>query len=100
MLEILRDRDVEFDVVEYLKTPLSRAELQRIVDAIPDEPGALVRTDKRFGELGLDAADYTTRDAVVELLLAHPELMERPVVFHGDEARICRPSEIVLELLD
>lgn len=99
MLEILRDRGVEFDVVEYLKHPLSRAELERIVDAIPDEPGALVRKDKRFGELGLDAADYTTKDAVVALLLEHPVLMERPVVFRGDEARICRPSEIVLELV-
>jgi arsenate reductase len=99
-VQILTDQGVDLDVVEYLKHPLSRAELERIVDAIPDEPGALVRKDKRFGELGLDAADYTTKDAVVELLLAHPELMERPVVFRGDEARICRPSLIVLELVD
>ena len=100
MLEILRDRDVEFDVVEYLKHPLSRADLGRIVDAIPDDPGALVRRDKRFKELGLDAADYATKTDVVALLLEHPVLMERPVVFRGDEARICRPSEIVLELVD
>ena len=100
MLEILRDRDVEFDVVEYLKHPLSRADLERIVDAIPDDPGALVRRDKRFAELELDPARLTTKDAVVSLLLEHPVLMERPVVFRGDEARICRPSEIVLELVD
>ena len=100
MLEILRDRGVEFDVVEYLKHPLSRADLERIVDAIPDDPSALVRKDKRFKELGLDAADHTAKADVVALLLEHPELMERPVVFRGDEARICRPSEIVLELVD
>jgi arsenate reductase len=57
-----------------------------------------VRKDKRFKELGLDAAGYTTRAAVVDLLLEHPELMERPVVFRGDDAVIARPSERVLEL--
>ncbi len=98
-LEILRDRGVDAEVVEYLTTPPDRATLERIVDAIPDDPGALVRHDKRFGELGLDADAYTTRDAVVALLLEHPELMERPVVFVGDRAVIARPSEKVLELL-
>ena len=99
-LEILAERGVDAEVVEYLKVKPSRADLERILDAIPDPPSALVRKDKRFGELGLDAADYETKDAVVALLLEHPELMERPVVFRGDTARICRPSEKVLELLD
>jgi arsenate reductase len=98
-LEILREQAVDVDVVEYLKAPPDRATLERMVDAISDPPAALVRHDKRFKELGLDAADYTTRAAVVALLLEHPELMERPVVFHGDRAVIARPSERVLELL-
>ena len=51
-------------------------------------------------ELGLDAADYTTRATVVKLLLEHPELMERPVVFRGKRAVIARPSENVLSLID
>ena len=100
MLEILRDRGVEFDVIEYLKQLPTRADLERILAAIPDEPGELVRKDKRFGELGLDAADYTTAEAVVDLLLEHPELMQRPVVFKGDEALICRPSDKVLAFLE
>jgi arsenate reductase len=100
VLEILHDRGVEFDVVEYLKNPLDRADFERILDAIPEEPAALVRKDKRFAELGLSAADYTTRDAVIELLLEHPELMQRPVVFKGEEALICRPSDKVLAFLD
>lgn len=100
MLEILRDRGVEFDVVEYLKHPLERADFERILDAIPDEPGELVRKDKRFGELGLDAGDYTTKAAVVDLLLEHPELMQRPIVVKGDDALICRPSDKVLAFLD
>ena len=100
MLEILHDRDVEFDVVEYLKQPLSRADFERILDAIPDEPAALVRHDKRFQELGLNESDYTTRDEVIDLLLEHPELMQRPVVFRGEDALICRPSDKVLAFLE
>jgi arsenate reductase len=98
-LDILREREIDVDVVEYLHAPPDRAALERIVGAISDPPEALVRKDKRFKELGLDAADYTTKKAVVDLLLEHPELMERPVVFRGERAVIARPSERVLELL-
>jgi len=99
-VEILRDKGVELEIIEYLKDQPSRADLERILDSIPDEPSALVRKDKRFQELGLDAGDYQTKEQVVAVLLEHPELMERPVVFSGDRALICRPSEKVLELLD
>ena len=63
-------------------------------------PGDLVRKDKRFRELGLDEKAYVTREQVITLLLAHPELMERPVVICGARAVIARPSERVAELLD
>ncbi|MET0628020.1 MAG: arsenate reductase (glutaredoxin) [Acidimicrobiia bacterium] len=99
-LEILEERGADVDVIEYLKARPTRADLERILDAIPDEPAALVRKDKRFKELELDASDYQSSEEVVTLLLEHPELMERPVVFRGDRALICRPSERVLELLD
>ena len=98
-LEILRDRDVEFDVIEYLKTPLSKANLENFLDLLPNEPRELVRKDKRFKDLGLNADDYTTKDEVVALLLEHPALMERPVVVKGNPAVIARPSEKVEELL-
>lgn len=58
-----------------------------------------MRKDKRFEELGLDAADYQSKEQVIGLLLEHPELMQRPVVFRGERALICRPSDKVLELL-
>ena len=51
---------------------------KKFVAAISDEPAALVRKDKRYKELERDAADYTTRDEVIAVLLEHPELMERP----------------------
>ena len=58
------------------------------------------RPDKRFNELGLRAEDYTTRERVIAVLLAHPELMERPVVVCGERAVIARPSERVIELVE
>jgi arsenate reductase len=99
-LDILHERGVECDVVEYLKTPPDRASLERILELLPAAPAELVRKDKRFKELGLDEADYTTQAAVITLLLEHPELMERPVVIKSGRAVIARPSEKVLELLD
>jgi arsenate reductase len=99
-LDILRDRGVELDVINYLDEPLSRDDFGRILDLLPDTPAELVRKDKRFKELGLDEADYQTREQVIDLLLEHPVLMQRPVVVLGDRALIARPSEKVLELLD
>ena len=99
-MDLLRERGVEFDVVEYLKAPLDRATFERLLALLPDPPAELVRKDKRFKELGLDPAAYVTREQVVAVLLKHPELMQRPIVVHGKRAVIARPSEKVVELLD
>ena len=99
-LALLEERGVQPEVVEYLKTPLDRPTLEHFLDLLADPPADLVRKDKRFKELGLDESAYTTRAQVIELLLAHPELMERPVVIRGGRAVIARPSERVAEILD
>ena len=96
----MRERDVEFDVIEYLKTPLSREDLERIVDLVPESPEEMVRKDKNFSELGLNADDYKSKDPVVDILLEHPKLMQRPVMIRGERAVIGRPSEKVLALLE
>ena len=96
----MQERGVEFDVIEYLKSPLGREDFERFLDLLPDAPTELVRKDKKFKELGLNADDYVTREAVVEVLLQHPELMQRPVIIKDQQAVIARPSEKVLELLD
>ena len=87
-------------VVEYLKAPPDRATLERLVAAVDSPPADLVRKDKRFKELGLDADAYTTPDAVVALLVEHPELLQRPILVRGDRTVIGRPPERVLELVD
>ena len=83
-----------------MRQRLDRSTYERFLDLLGGSPADLVRRDKRFHELGLDPHGYQTREAVVDLLLAHPELMERPVVVRGDRAVIARPSEKVLALLD
>ncbi len=98
-LELLAARGVDADIVEYLLAPPDRAALERIVEAITDPPAALIRHDDRFRELGLDPDQYQERDDVVALLLAHPELLQRPVIIRGGRGVIARPSERVLELL-
>ena len=97
---MLRERGVEFDAIEYLKAPLDRKDLERILGMLDVAPAGLVRQDKRFAELGLDPGDYVTREQVIDLLLEHPELMQRPVVIRGHRAIIARPGGRVAELLD
>lgn len=98
-LALLQERGAEPEVVKYLETPPDRATLELIVSQL-DDPSRLVRRDGHFKELGLNAADYTTPEAVVELLLEHPRLMERPVAIRGDRAVLGRPPEDVLALLE
>ncbi len=96
---MLRAQGVEFDIVEYLKTPLDRMTLERIVAMLEGPPAELVRKDRRFEELGLKAANYVSAEAVVALLLKHPELMQRPVIVKAGKAVIARPPERLLPLL-
>lgn len=99
-MDILRDRNVEFDVIEYLKQPLSRDDLNRFLDLLPNDPADLVRKDKNFKAMELNESDYVTREAVVDVLMEHPALMQRPVIIRGEKAVIARPSDKVNDLLD
>ena len=98
-MEILRERGVEFDAIEYLKSPFDEATLRRILGMLETPPADLVRKDKRFTELGLQEADYVTADQVVAVLLKHPELTQRPIVVRGKRAIIARPGESVTSIL-
>ncbi|MDZ7679371.1 MAG: arsenate reductase (glutaredoxin) [Acidimicrobiales bacterium] len=98
-LDLLAERGVEPEIVRYLDTPPDRATLELIAGQL-DDPSRLVRTDPYFKELGLDASDYTDPASVVDLLVEHPRLMERPVAIKGDRAVLGRPPEDILDLLD
>lgn len=98
--ELLDAHGVDVEVVKYLDAILTRDDLCRIVDGLTSPPASLVRKDARFKKLSLMASDYETRDSVIDVLIEHPELMERPVMLVGTRAVIGRPPERVLELID
>jgi arsenate reductase (glutaredoxin) len=99
-LGILDQRSVDYVVVEYLKTPPDRDTLETIISKLVQPMSELVRTtDKKFVELGLDPTGYQTSEQIVDLLLVHPELMQRPVVVKGNRAVIARPSDRIAEVL-
>jgi arsenate reductase len=98
-LALLEDRGVEFDTVEYLKTPPSADEIRELLRLLGMKAADLVRTgEQAFRESGLtaDASDAE----LIELMTAEPIVMQRPVVVAGHSARIGRPPEKVLELFD
>jgi arsenate reductase len=98
-LQLLREHDVEPDIVEYLKTPPSAAELDELLDRLGLEPRDLMRRkEPEYKELGL-ADPQLTRAQLIRALVEHPKLIERPIVVKGRQARLGRPPERVLEIL-
>jgi arsenate reductase len=99
VLAALQEAGTEPRVVEYLKTPPTRAELQDLLQRMGMTPRALLRRKGTpFEELQLDDPGKTD-DMLIDAILAHPILMERPVVVTPKGVRLCRPAERVQELL-
>lgn len=98
-MDRIAEAGTDVEVVEYLKKPLDAAALGALLDKLEDPATDLVRRDAYFTELGLTDADIATRAQVVEVLLAHPRLMQRPVLVKGDRAIIGRPKERVAAFL-
>jgi arsenate reductase (glutaredoxin) len=100
VLAAVTDRGVNAEVVEYLRSPLTRTQLRDVVGRLDGNVADLVRKDPYFKELGLDPADYTTAAAVIDLLVAHPRLMQRPLLDDGTTVMIARPVEVAEQFLD
>jgi arsenate reductase len=98
-VRIAEELGVDAEIVQYLKTPPDRATLERIVDMLEDPVTDLVRRDSLWTKLGLRDEDVQTREQVIDVLLKHKQLMQRPVVIRGNKAIIGRPKERVTQLL-
>jgi arsenate reductase len=98
-LGLIRNAGIEPHVIEYLKTPPSRALLMQLIERMGITPRALLREKGTpFRELGLD--NPTLDDAaLVDAMVAHPILINRPIVVAPKGVRLCRPSEAVIDLL-
>ena len=98
-MSVVDELGVDVDVVRYLDTPPDAATLRLIIGKLEDEPAELVRRDD-WAELGVTAEDVATADGVVDVLVAHPRLLQRPLVVTPEVAIIGRPTERVRALLE
>uniref|UniRef100_UPI0035C99BFE arsenate reductase (glutaredoxin) n=1 Tax=uncultured Sphingomonas sp. TaxID=158754 RepID=UPI0035C99BFE len=98
-LALIRNSGVEPHVVQYLKTPPARALLVALIARAGMRPRDLLREKGTpYAELGL-GDDTLSDDALVDAMMAHPILIDRPLVITPLGVRLCRPSEVVLDIL-
>jgi arsenate reductase len=99
VLELIRNSGVEPHVIEYLKTPPARALLVEMIDRAGITPRALLREKGTpYVELGL-GDESLTDTALVDAMMAHPILINRPLIVTPLGVKLCRPSEAVLDIL-
>lgn len=98
-LALLEDKGVELDVVQYLNTPPSKDTLQQVLEMLKLSPRELMRKgEAEYKENNL-ADDSLSDDQLIDAMIAHPKLIERPIVIKEGKAAIGRPPESVLEIL-
>ncbi len=99
-LAMIRQSGEQPEVIEYLKNPPDRARLIELIRAMGISVRALLREKGTpYAELGLADPKWSD-DQLIDLMLAHPILINRPIVVTPKGVRLCRPSEAVLDLLD
>lgn len=98
-LELLENRGIEPEIVKYLETPPSKEELTEVLNLLGLEPRDLMR--KKEAEYKANNLDDPAldRDALIEAMVAHPKLIERPIVIRDGKAALGRPPEQVLDIL-
>ncbi len=95
-LALLREQNLEPEIVEYLKTPPDEATLRDLLKKLTMKPGDLIRK-KEYQALQLPPTEDP--EELIARMVAHPEIIERPIVVVGRQARLGRPPETVLEIL-
>jgi arsenate reductase len=98
-LELIREKGIDPEIVEYLKTPPSVDTLSDILKSLDMEPRDLMRRkESEYKELGLND-ETLNREALIKAMHDHPRLIERPIVINGNKIALGRPPENVLEIL-
>jgi arsenate reductase len=99
VLGLIREAGIEPTVIEYLKTPPTRDELRSLIARMGITVRDVLRQkEKLYEELGLDR-ETLTDDELLDAMMAHPVLINRPIVVTPLGVKLCRPSEAVLDLL-
>jgi arsenate reductase len=98
-VSIAEELGVDAEIVNYRKDPPDAATLREIIAKLEDPPTDLVRRDSLFKKLGLTDADVETVDQIVDVIVQHKMILQRPLLVTADRAIIGRPKERVRELL-
>ena len=99
-MAVAEELGVDYEVVLYIKTPPDRKALQSIIDGLEDPVEDLVRKDSKFKKLELNPDEYVDNpEAVIEILLKHKQLLQRPIIVKGKKAIIGRPKDRIKDLL-
>lgn len=99
VLEVLENSGAEIDVIRYLETPPSREQLTSLIADMGISPRALLREkETAFSELNL-SDEGLSDDALIDAMMDHPILIQRPIVVTAKGTKLCRPSEAVEDLL-
>ena len=98
-LALIRERGIEPTVIEYLKTPLTKAELQALIAKMDVPVREIVRWKEKDTVAAAGITEASTDGALLDAMVAHPILMNRPIVVSGKKAKLCRPSETVGSIL-
>lgn len=98
-MRIAEELGVEADIVNYIQDPPDAETLRGIIAKLEDEPTALVRRDSKFKKLELTEDDVQSVDQIVDILVKHKQLLQRPVVVTADKAIVGRPKDRIRELL-
>jgi len=97
-LSILKDANVDFEIIEYLKTPLSKKEITEIVGKLNIDPIDLIRKNETDWKENFKGKEMSN-EQVIDAMVVYPKLIERPIVIRGDKAVLGRPPEKIVSLL-
>lgn len=97
-LALLEEKGLEPEVVEYMKEPLSMEELEQILQHLDYSADELIRTSEKIWKEEFKDKELSEEELILAML-EYPQLMERPILDNGKEARIGRPAEKLLEII-
>jgi len=99
-LQIVEKKNVEFETIEYLKTPPDKTQLKIILEGLGKKPLEIMRTqEKVFKELNLSKKDLRSDEEWIDIMIANPILIERPIFIFNNKVALGRPPENILSIL-
>lgn len=95
---LLKEKDVNFEVIKYLEDPITEKELKDIIKKLGITPMALVRKNEAIWKSNFKGKDLSDKD-IIKAMISNPKLIERPIVINGDKAVVGRPTEQILTIV-